>query len=64
MTESERLSLTATKAKLQRLESRYALAQQEMTGDPHVRELSQRSLKRLINELREEITLAEVRAGS
>jgi hypothetical protein len=54
--------LANTQAKLDRLESRYAAAQQEPASDPHARELSLRSLKRLINQLREEITLASIRS--
>ena len=54
-----RRELKATREKLQLLEDRYAANQSEKTGDPHVRELSMRSLKRLINQLKEEIARFE-----
>lgn len=53
--------LQSTRAKLQLLESRLAESQREAAGDDHLRELSQRSLKRLINQLKEEIARFETR---
>ena len=47
--------LEATREKLRLLESRYEAERREQADDPHVRELSMRSLKRLINQLKEEI---------
>ncbi len=47
--------LEATREKLRLLEERYEADDREQGGDEHVRELSKRSLKRLINQLREEI---------
>lgn len=53
--------LEATRKKLRLLEERYEAAKREQDGDEHVRELSMRSLKRLINQLTEEITRFESR---
>ena len=50
-----------TRAKLRLLEERYEANKRELGGDQHVRELSMRSLKRLINQLKEEITRFESR---
>lgn len=47
--------LESTREKLRLLEERYQAGQADKAGDAHVRELSQQSLKRLINQLREEI---------
>ncbi|MDA0831741.1 MAG: hypothetical protein O2955_07830 [Planctomycetota bacterium] len=54
--------LDATREKLRRLEERYAAHKVEDQGDEHVRELSQRSLKRLINQLKEEIARYDSRS--
>ena len=48
--------LEATREKLRLLEERYDANKRKEGGDDHVRELSTRSLKRLINQLKEEIT--------
>lgn len=53
--------LEATREKLRLLEQRYELNRHLAGGDPHVRELSMRSLKRLINQLKEEIARFESR---
>ncbi len=47
--------LEATREKLRLLEERYEANKREQGGDEHVRELSMRSLKQLINQLKEEI---------
>jgi hypothetical protein len=47
--------LAVTREKLQLLEERVAALKCEKEGDPHVRELTLRSLKSLINQFREEI---------
>jgi hypothetical protein len=47
--------LEAAREKLRLLEERYEAEKREVGGDEHVRELSMRSLKRLINQLKEEI---------
>ena len=48
-----------TRAKLARLEARYEELQRETGGDAHVRELTMFSLKRYINQFKEEITRYE-----
>ncbi len=53
--------LATTREKLRLLEERFAANRQEHGGDEHVRELSQRSLKRLINQLKEEIARFDAR---
>jgi hypothetical protein len=53
--------LNVTREKLRLLEARYQASQLEVGGDIHVRELSQMSLKRLINQLKEEIARFESR---
>jgi flagellar biosynthesis chaperone FliJ len=47
--------LEATREKLRMLEERYEANKREQGGDENVRELSMRSLKQLINQLKEEI---------
>ncbi|HWG43498.1 MAG TPA: hypothetical protein VN688_11990 [Gemmataceae bacterium] len=51
--------LEATREKLRLLEERYEANKREPDEDEHVRELSRRSLKRLINQLKEEIARFE-----
>jgi uncharacterized small protein (DUF1192 family) len=53
--------LDSTREKLRLLEQRYEANQREQGGNEHVRELSMRSLKRLINQLQEEIARFEAR---
>ena len=48
-----------TRTKLARLEARYEALRNDTGGNPRVRELSMRSLKRLINQFKEEIALYE-----
>ncbi|HEV3078263.1 MAG TPA: hypothetical protein VGY66_00730 [Gemmataceae bacterium] len=55
--------LEATRDKLRLLEERYTASAREQGGDAHVRELSMRSLKRLINQLKEEIARFESRVS-
>jgi hypothetical protein len=54
--------LEATREKLRLLEERYEASRRKQGGDEHVRELSTRSLKRLINQLKEEIARFESRS--
>jgi hypothetical protein len=54
--------LQATRDKLRLLEERFEANQRAKDGDEHVRELSTRSLKRLINQLKEEIARFESRS--
>jgi uncharacterized protein involved in exopolysaccharide biosynthesis len=53
-----------TRAKLDRLEARYETLRHETGGDEHVRELTMESLKRLINQFREEIARFEAHQPS
>ncbi len=53
--------LEVTREKLRVLQERYEANQREQSGDQHVREISMRSLKRLINQLKEEIARFESR---
>ncbi len=55
--------LEATREKLRLLEERYEANKREACGDEHVRELSTRSLKRLMNQLKEEIARFESRSS-
>ena len=55
--------LEATREKLRLLEERYEADKRDWSGDEHVRELSMRSLKRLINQLKEEIVRFESRSA-
>jgi len=48
-----------TRVKLARLETRYDTLRSQAGGDKHVRELTMESLKRLINQLKEEIARYE-----
>jgi hypothetical protein len=56
--------LTITRAKLKLLEDRVAALARETGGDAHVRELSLRSLKSMINQLREEIARNTARTAA
>ncbi len=53
--------LNATREKLSMLEALFEADKRDLSGDAHVRELSMRSLKRLINQLKEEIARFESR---
>jgi hypothetical protein len=53
--------LANTQAKLRHLEARYEQLRGDAHEDPHVRELTMHSLKRLINQMQEEITLYQLR---
>lgn len=55
--------LELTREKLRLLEERYKANKREQGGDEHVRELSMRSLKRLINQLKEESARFESRSS-
>ncbi len=50
-----------TRAKLHELEERYQALRADLSEDPRVRRLTMISLKRLINQLTEEITRFESR---
>lgn len=51
--------LASTREKLRLLEESYVALQRESAGDRHLRELTLRSLKGLINQLTEEIARFE-----
>ena len=55
--------LEATREKLRLLEERYEVNKCEQSGGDHVRELSMRSLKRLTNQLKEEIARFKSRSS-
>lgn len=56
--------LLVTRGKLRLLEERLEAARQESSANPRAHELSMRSLKRTINQLREEISRFEARAAA
>jgi hypothetical protein len=56
--------LESTRAKLRTLEQRYDAERREQGADEYARELSMRSLKRLINQLKEEIARFESRISA
>ena len=55
--------LESTRKKLRLLQDRYDAHMRERDGDSHTRELTMRSLKRLINQLKEEIARYESRTS-
>ena len=55
--------LETTREKLRLLEKRYEAERHEEGGDKHARELSLRSLRRLINQMKEEIARFESRVS-
>ncbi|HEY4759201.1 MAG TPA: hypothetical protein VIH42_01335 [Thermoguttaceae bacterium] len=59
----DELQLSVTKEKLSGLKERYESIRQETGGDEFVREVTLRSLKKLINQLTEEIARYEAHAG-
>ena len=54
--------LANTREKLRELQQRYEARRAESATDPHVRELTLQSLKRVINQLTEEIARYEAHA--
>jgi hypothetical protein len=61
MTLKDDTELANTREKLRRLQEHYNARSQETPDDPHVHELSLQSLKRMINQLTEEIARYESR---
>ncbi len=53
-----------TRDKLRSLEARYRTIQDEPGEDAHIQELTLRSLKRMINQMKEEIARFEVHRSS
>ena len=64
MSIDSRHQLENTRLKLQEMESLYAETKQGPAASEHVRELTLRSLRKRINQFKEEITRFEARAGS
>ena len=64
MTIENRRQLENTRAKLQDLEQLYVKTQQDPATSEHVRELTLRSLKKRINQFKEEVARFEARASS
>ena len=62
MTLKNDIELANTRSKLRGLEEHYQARQQETPDDPHIQELTLHSLKRLINQLTEEIVRFEAHA--
>lgn len=60
MTLKNEIELANTRRKLRELEERYQARKQETPADSHVHQLTLQSLKRVINQLKEEITLFEI----
>lgn len=56
--------VTVTREKLRVLEESYQAAKQEAGVNAHIRDIELRSLKQLINQLREEITRFEAHVGA
>ena len=63
MSIENRRQLKNTRAKLQELEQLYAKTGQSPAASEHVRELTLRSLKKRINQFKEEITRFEARVS-
>jgi peptidoglycan hydrolase CwlO-like protein len=59
MTLNNLRELENTRAKLKELEQQYEAARREPNGNAHARDLELRSLKGLINQLKEEIVRCE-----
>jgi hypothetical protein len=64
MTVSIEKQIELTRDKLALLERTLEEANRDTTGTAHTRELTRRSLKRLVNQLKEEIARHEVRGVS
>jgi hypothetical protein len=64
MTIDSRHQLENTRLKLQELEQLYLETKQGTATSEHVRDLTLRSLKKRINQFKEEITRFEAHAGS
>ena len=62
MTLQNARQLEVTREKLRLLEERVEAIRHAPTGDEHTKELTLRSLKRLVNQLKEEIALFEAKS--
>ena len=56
--------VAVTREKLRSLEARCRAVEQDAKGDRHVQELTVRSLKRIINQMKEEIARYEARKAA
>ena len=56
--------LEVTREKLRLLEEHHEASRRDTSGDPHVNELSLRSIKRMINQFKEEIARYEARQSA
>lgn len=63
MSIENRRQLENTRTKLQELEERYTKTEQALSSDAHVRELTLRSLKKRMNQFKEEIARFEARVS-
>jgi hypothetical protein len=61
---SDSLELAVTRRKLAELQEQYDATRRETGGDPLARELTLRSLKKLLNQLIEEIARYEAHADT
>jgi hypothetical protein len=64
MERKDEREVEVTREKLRSLEARYQAIKQEPGGDVHLQELTLQSLKRLINQMKEEIARFEARQSS
>ncbi len=64
MSITNRRELEATRAKLAWLEKEYDLVKHQPTDSPHSQELTLRSLKAMINQMKEEIACFEAHASA
>ena len=64
MSIENRRQLQNTRVKLESLEQLYERERQDTTGDAYIRELTMRSLKKRINQFKEEIARFETRISS
>ncbi len=59
---NSKLQMDVTQRKLRLLEERYEASQREPDADAYYKVVSRRSLKRMINQMKEEIARFEARA--
>jgi len=63
MAVTDEIALKSTKRKLQLLEATYEASRKEPDADAHYKQVSRRSLKQMINQLKEEIARFESKAA-
>jgi hypothetical protein len=64
MTLGNDIELANTRCRLRELEQRYQARLARMPANPHVHQLTLQSLKRMINQLKEEIALFETQQSA